>query len=116
MIYPLDEPLYSKYIKPLVDVINKYLVGDGVMIHIDTTKYVLPKYSIQLDLLLEDKKTRTRVMRLLVTEQLEITHISFKALPSLAERIKKEIQEIAPNTKIGYTYTCKYVKRRTAIL
>lgn len=112
MIYPLDEPLYSKYIKPLADVINKYFIGDGVMIYVDTT---CSKYVIQLDLLLDGMKSRTRVLRLLVTDQLEITHVSFRAVPSLAECIKREIQEIVPQVKIGYTYVYKYGKRRTII-
>lgn len=112
MIYPLDEPLYSKYIKPLVDVINKYLVGDGVLIHVDTT---CSNFIIQLDLLLEGKKTRTRVMNLLVTNELEITCVSFRTYKSLAACMERDIQEIVPQTKVSYIYIYKYVKRRTAI-
>lgn len=112
MIYPLDEPLYSKYIKPLVDVINKYFVGDGVMIHVDDT---CSNFIIQLDLLLEGKKTRTRVMRLIVTNELEITRVSFRTYPSLAACMERDIREIVPQTRVSYTYTCKLTKRRTAI-
>lgn len=112
MIYPLDEPLYSKYIKPLVDVINKYLVGDGVMIYVDTT---CSNFIIQLDLLLDGKKTRTRVMNLVVTDELEITRVSFRTYRSLAACMERDIREIVPQTRVSYTYICKYVKRKTVI-
>lgn len=112
MIYPLDEPLYSKYIKPLVDVINKYLVGDGVMIYVDTT---CSNFIIQFHLLLEGKKTRTRVMSLIVTNELEITCVSFRTYRSLEACMKRDIREIVPQARVSYTYIYKYVKRRTAI-
>lgn len=112
MIYPLDEPLYSKYIKPLVDVINKHFIGDGVMIYVDVTS---SQFIIHIDLLLDDMKTRTRVLNLFVTDQLKIIRVYFKALPSLAACMENEIREIVPQAKINYIYTYLHVKRRTAI-
>ena len=82
------------------------------MIHVDDS---CSNFIIQLDLLLDGKKTRTRVIRLIVTDELEITRVSFKTYPSLAACMERDIREIVPQTKIGYTYTYKYARRRTVI-
>lgn len=114
MIYPLEEPLYSKYIKPLADVLNEYFDNDGIVIYEDPIRFPTDgiKTSVQFDLLLEGMKARTRILRFLITDDLEITHVSFKAIPSLVTRIREQIQEIAPQASVSYTHIWRYGKRR----
>lgn len=114
MIYPLEEPLYSKYIKPLVNVLNGYFDNDGIVVYQDPIRFPTDRNStsVQFDLLLEGMKARTRILRFIITDDLEITHVSFKTIPCLTSQMKKQIHEIAPQASIGYQHIWRYGKRR----
>lgn len=94
--------------------LNDYFDNDGIVIYEEPTRYSCDKSktSIQFDLLLEGMKARTRILKFLITDDLEITHVSFKAIPCLVSHMKKEIHEIAPQASISYTHIWKYGKRR----
>lgn len=104
MIYLLDEPLYSTYILPIVNMINKYFVNEGVMLSIDHNRSHKSKFYVLVDLLLDNWKTRIRVLSLTITDKPEITYAYILANPSLVSNMVKEIKQIAPQAKIGFAY------------
>ena len=110
MIYPLDEPLYSVYILPIVNVINKYFPNEGVMLLIDPNRSSKTKFYMLVDLLLDNWKARARMMNLTITDKPEITHIFLQANPSIVFDMVKEIKQIVPQAEVNFAYAWQNYK------
>lgn len=111
MIYPLDDPLYSKYIKPIVDTFNTYYFVEEVAIHIDSVSTKGYVY-LMIDALYDNKKFRSRLATLTVTDNLEVVGACVKAGPCQASSIISDMEEIMPNIKINYFYVWNGIKTR----
>jgi len=104
MIYPLDEPLYSVYILPITNVINKYFNNEGIMLSNDPYRSTKTKFFITIDLLLDAGKARTRIMTIGITNELEVFYVFLKVNSAVAPRMIDEIQQIVPQAKVEYVY------------